>query len=313
MSMNYGVVKPSFWTGRTGRELRHHHDAQAVALYLMTSPHANIIGVFRCPIGYIAAETGRPIEGASKGLLKLVDMGFCTVDPETETVWVHEMARFQIGETLNGKDKRVKHVARFFADIENLRIKWAFFEKYGSAYQLIVPTEPRPLTSPIEGASKPLPSSPIEATVTVTSTVTDTVTAHPSDGAPTKNRKTKSSRSSPKAGVPDGDGFDALKHEFLAQADSRGIGALSAQEQFERFLDHHRAKGSVFADWDAAGRTWLNNTVKFEKERQAGRGGAGPPRGRANSGLTDFLLGKHMEQQHDGPTIDLDADDIARH
>jgi hypothetical protein len=184
MSMNYGVVKPSFWTGATGRALRQDVDAQVVALYLMTSPHANIIGVFRCPIGYIAAETGRPFEGASKGLLKLVDMGFCTVDPETETIWVHEMARFQIGESLKGADKRVKHVARFFADIENIRIKWAFFEKYGSAYQLIEPSEPKPLASPIKGASKPLPSSPIEATVTVTNTATSV----PSERAPAAPR-----------------------------------------------------------------------------------------------------------------------------
>lgn len=129
-----------------------------------------------------------------------------------------------------------------------------------------------------------------------------------------KTGPTKRSRGKTKTGVPSGDRLQAVHLEFRAQADKRGLNPPEAEDQFERFIDHHRAKGSTFADWDAAGRTWLKNTVKFAIER-AGHRGAGPPaaRGRPNSGLTDFLLGKHMEQQHDGPTIDLDADDIARH
>jgi hypothetical protein len=34
-----------------------------------------------------------------------------------------------------------------------------------------------------------------------------------------------------------------------------------------KFLDHHRAKGSLFADWGAAWRTWLRNAAKFARER----------------------------------------------
>ncbi|MBB5045941.1 hypothetical protein HNR60_000676 [Rhodopseudomonas rhenobacensis] len=179
MSMNYGIVRPSFWTGATGRALRQDVDAQVVAMYLMTSPHANIIGVFRCPVEFIKIETGRTIEGASKGLTKLCELDFCTVDPETETVWVHEMARYQIGDALKGGDKRIKHVARFFNEIENPHIKRAFFEKYGSAYHLQEPPISEPTASPFKGASKG-DRSPIEATVTVT----DTVTSVPSERAP---------------------------------------------------------------------------------------------------------------------------------
>lgn len=181
MSMTYGVVKPSFWTGATGRALRADPDAQIVALYLMTSPHANIIGVFRCPIQYIQLETGRPFEGASKGLTKLCEIGFCTFDAETETVWVHEMARFQIGEDLKAKDNRIKHVVRFFEEIENPHIKQAFFAKYGDVFKLPAPPPIPETASPFEGASKPL-GSPFEATVTVTSTITST--SVPSERAP---------------------------------------------------------------------------------------------------------------------------------
>ncbi|MDB5652941.1 MAG: hypothetical protein JWQ94_554 [Tardiphaga sp.] len=305
MSMNYGVVKPSFWTGATGRALRRDVDAQVVALYLMTSPHANIIGVFRCPIGYISAETGRPFEGASKGLLKLVAMGFCTVDPETETVWVHEMARFQIGEVLKGADKRVKHVARFFNEIENPRIKRAFFEKYGAAYQLVEPPASVEIGSPFEGASE-IAASPIEATVTVTVTNTVTDTTHPSDGGEIQKSKplAKISKRKPKpptTPVPEGERLDALKLEFLVQADKRRIGPAEAKEQFERFIDHHRSKANEFADWHAAGRNWIRNSPKFSP-KPGGSGGGGQ---RANGGFTQFLVNR-AEQSNGAATIDHD-------
>lgn len=45
------------------------------------------------------------------------------------------------------------------------------------------------------------------------------------------------------------------------------------------FLDHHRAKGSTFKDWNAAWRTWMRNSARFSNGRQtqasmnrAGRG-----------------------------------------
>lgn len=40
-----------------------------------------------------------------------------------------------------------------------------------------------------------------------------------------------------------------------------------AQEMFEAFKNHHVAKGSLFADWDAAWRTWVDNQVRWDTER----------------------------------------------
>lgn len=322
MSMNYGIVKPSFWTGSTGRALRRDADAQVVALYLMTSPHANIIGVFRCPIAYVAAETGRTIEGASKGLTKLCQMGFCTVDAETETVWVHEMARFQIGDALKGADKRVKHVARFFAEIENPRIKWAFFEKYGTAFQLIEPSDPKPLASLFDAPSEEH-QSPIEATVTVTvtNTVTDTVTVTPAPGGAetgcNPNPIVASKRSKPSI-----EGFD----EFWALCPVKKSKA-AAQKAWPRALATGATAAEIIAGMrryalERAGQdprytkhpsTWLNAGCWADEPAlpamHHGQNGSRP-----NSGLTDFLLSKHTEQsQNDSVTIDLDDDQFARH
>jgi hypothetical protein len=40
-----------------------------------------------------------------------------------------------------------------------------------------------------------------------------------------------------------------------------------AQAMFEAFKNHHGAKGSQFADWDAAWRTWVDNQAKWDTER----------------------------------------------
>ncbi|EEW4485717.1 replication protein [Escherichia coli] len=66
---DYAKVSPRFWLGETGRELRKAGaEAQVVAFYLMTSPHANMLGLYYLPVLYLAHETGLGLEGASKGL-----------------------------------------------------------------------------------------------------------------------------------------------------------------------------------------------------------------------------------------------------
>lgn len=38
---------------------------------------------------------------------------------------------------------------------------------------------------------------------------------------------------------------------------------LDLKVELSKFMDHHKAKGSVMADWQAAWRTWVSNGVKF--------------------------------------------------
>lgn len=61
---DYGSVSPQFWIGKTGKALRGKPEAQLLALYLMTCPHANMIGVFHCPVMYWRMKPA----WASKGL-----------------------------------------------------------------------------------------------------------------------------------------------------------------------------------------------------------------------------------------------------
>lgn len=149
---DYGKVSPQFWTGATGKALKAAGpDAVVVALYLMTSPHANMIGLYYMPILYIAHETGLGMEGATKGLASAIEAGFCSYDDASEYVFVHTMARFQIGDQLDVKDKRCKGIGNELAKCPKGALQSHFRAIYSEAFNLQD-------TSPSEAPPKPLRS-----------------------------------------------------------------------------------------------------------------------------------------------------------
>lgn len=153
---DYGKISPQFWIGKTGKALRGNQCAQIVALYLMTSPHSEMTGIFHCPILYIAHETGLQMEGASKGLASLIEADFCTFEAETDTIFVHEMARYQIGGELKESDNRVLGVQKLFANMPETLIKQGFYEKYASIFYLENEGKKEPKkVSPSKAPSKP--------------------------------------------------------------------------------------------------------------------------------------------------------------
>lgn len=152
---DYGVVSPKFWIGETGKALRGNAPAQVLALYLMTCPHANMIGVFHCPVLYMAHETGLGMEGASKALQSLIEARYCTYDEASETIFVHRMAAYQVAESLKPGDNRIKGVEREWQNIGPAVIKAAFFAIYSAAFHL---PDAGKKASPSEAPSKPLAS-----------------------------------------------------------------------------------------------------------------------------------------------------------
>jgi hypothetical protein len=148
---DHAIVSPRFWTGETGKRLRKHPDAQRLALYLITCPSSNMIGLYYLPIPTICHELNLPFKGASEGLRRVFEGGFAAYDEVSETIFVYEMARFQIGETLGFKDNRIKMVERQLETVRKSKFYNDFLKKYGSVYKL------KNLT-PFEGASDPLRS-----------------------------------------------------------------------------------------------------------------------------------------------------------
>jgi hypothetical protein len=133
----YGKVAPSFWMGETGREIiQSGPESTIVALYLMTSPHANMLGLYYLPIAYVSHDTGLPLEGASKGLQRVCEAGLCGYDKGAQVVWVYEMARYQVEDSLKPGDKRVVGINKEYQRLPKCSFLGVFFDKYHKAFHL---------------------------------------------------------------------------------------------------------------------------------------------------------------------------------
>jgi len=132
----FAKVSPQFWI-ETSRTLRHKGpDALLVALYLLTNPHANMLGLYYLPTAYIAHETGLGADQALKALKAVCNSGFCAYDFDKEIVFVSEMAAFQIGEQLAASDKRCSGVRREYDALPLNRFLGAFFDRYANAFHI---------------------------------------------------------------------------------------------------------------------------------------------------------------------------------
>lgn len=152
----YGKVAPTFWTGETGKKIRKAGlNAQVVALYLQTAPGSNMLGLYYLPIPVLAHETGMTLEGASKALQCLSEVGFAEYDHESEYVFVARMAHYQIGSSLTmGKDGPDKRVVGIKKQLEPLR-KNPFFNRFLELYREAYHLQD---VSPSEAPQKPLRS-----------------------------------------------------------------------------------------------------------------------------------------------------------
>lgn len=155
---DYGKVSPKFWTGATGKALRARgSEAVIVAVYLMTSPHSNMLGLFYQPRLYMAHETGLGIEGASKGLQACIEVGFCAYDEVTEMVWILEMASYQIADVLKESDKRCQGVQKEYDGLPENPFLGSFFDRYSGPFHMVT----RRRFTPPWGMGSEAPSMPL--------------------------------------------------------------------------------------------------------------------------------------------------------
>jgi uncharacterized phage protein (TIGR02220 family) len=131
----FAKVPPQFWFNANERKKLGCH-AQLVAIYLLTSPHANMIGVYYLPVNFIAHETGMTMEEASKGLRGLIETQFCSYDDHSEFVWVHDMGFTQICTQLKPADNRVKAIQKMYLDLPKVSFLKAFYDKYVNVFLL---------------------------------------------------------------------------------------------------------------------------------------------------------------------------------
>ncbi|MGO8068748.1 hypothetical protein AB9E28_24870 [Rhizobium leguminosarum] len=131
----FASIPPRVWQADL-KAVRGNLEALAVHYHLTTSGHANMLGLYYVPVTYIAHEIGCPQEGASKGLLDLIEAKICSYDHQRELVWVHEMAADQIAPQLAPKDKRVKGVADQLAMLPICPVTLGFYQRYRLSFHL---------------------------------------------------------------------------------------------------------------------------------------------------------------------------------
>lgn len=264
---DYATVSPQFWLGKTGRELRSAGaQAQVVAFYLMTSPHANMLGLYYLPVLYLAHETGLGLEGASKGLERAIKAGFCSYDEHSEMVWVHEMAGYQVGRSLKPGDNRCAGVRNEYASLPENPFLPEFFDRYQFDFHM---TSKRGEGRGLEGAFKGLPSQ-------------DQEQDQDQDQEQKKNKS--DSKKMPNQTPPTGnknypDGFEAVWREYPKREGSNskasafkawkarlrdGIPEKTMFEAVLRYRTYCQAKKIIGTEFVKLAQTFLGTNHEFE-------------------------------------------------
>jgi hypothetical protein len=234
------------------KALRRVPEGVIVAMYLMTSPSSNMLGLFSQPVLYMAHETGLGLEGASKGLQHCIEVGFCSFDEASEFVWVHEMAKYQIANEIKASDNRCKGIQKDYDALPDNPFLGPFFDRYAASFHLINRRGG-------EAPSKPLRSQEQEQEQEQEkdpSSLRSEGRAAKSPPPPPAPRKAREQitltaylalcKASGVKPVPD-------DHSIRKWCDDAGIGPEMLQVAWvlfrERYTEDEKAKGKRYKDW----------------------------------------------------------------
>jgi hypothetical protein len=153
---SYAQVVPTFWTRGSGKKLRVNRDAQVLAMYLMTAPSSNLIGLYYIPLITICHETGLT-ESEVRATMPVI-AEIARYDFDQEIAWLPEAARYQLGENMAEKDKRRAAVEREVAMVSGHQFAREFMARYGAKYGLRIDLKTEGLPESEEAPSKGHPS-----------------------------------------------------------------------------------------------------------------------------------------------------------
>lgn len=103
---DYGKVHTSFWSSQTIKSLS--EDGRTLALYLLTSPHSTIAGVFRLPDGYVCEDIGWTSARVAKGFAELLANGYANRCETTKWVWICKHLEWNPPENPNQRKSAAK-------------------------------------------------------------------------------------------------------------------------------------------------------------------------------------------------------------
>jgi len=246
---DYAKLAPRFWHSAVCKELRRRgSEGVVVALYLISAPTSNMLGVYELPVLYMAHETGLGIEGASKGLRDCIECGFCSYDNDTEIVFVHEMAKWQIADSLSQGDKRCKGIQKDFKALPECPFLDAFYDRYAEPFHLTArhPKSKVETQAPYQAPSKPHRSQEQE---------------QEQEQEPFQGSAAKAPRPSRKCP----EGFEVT--DDLAQWARENTPGVSVPKETAKFRDY--TFGTARSDWPGTWRNWMRKAFEI-------RGGKAP-------------------------------------
>jgi hypothetical protein len=147
----YSKVAPRYWTGQLSEKLAGDPVGHVVALYLMTCPAGNMIGMFNLRPREIAGAIGLPLRGADTAegcctsvegaLAKLEALGFVELDRELGIIWVVKFAGHDTPAPITKPgDPKPAAVRKQLAEINPtspLYERWLL--RWGSHFRVVVP------------------------------------------------------------------------------------------------------------------------------------------------------------------------------
>jgi len=102
----YGAIQTRFWTNPEIENLS--DQAKLLATYLLSSPHTNMLGCFRIPIGYISEDLKWNNEKVRQALADLISIHFISRDEASGWVIIHNFLKFHPIENPNqGKSAEI--------------------------------------------------------------------------------------------------------------------------------------------------------------------------------------------------------------
>lgn len=105
----YVHIKSRFWMDEKVRGWS--DDAKLLALYLLTSPHNNVLGCYVLPELYACADLGWERKRFAKAFARLVEDDFVKVDPKTDLVLIVNYLRHNPIDNGNRAEGAIKVLA----------------------------------------------------------------------------------------------------------------------------------------------------------------------------------------------------------
>ena len=110
--------------------------AIALVAYLMSSPHSNMIGIYRLPMEYVKYDTGFSEAAVREAFAILEKSDFAFYDDLAQIVYIPSYAAIQVAPSLSPKDNRHPAVRREVDQVRHLEFKKRFLARYGKVFNL---------------------------------------------------------------------------------------------------------------------------------------------------------------------------------